>query len=46
MALSWSMDKAGPLCRNADDCAIVFDAIRGADPSDPALSMYIPIVHA
>jgi Asp-tRNA(Asn)/Glu-tRNA(Gln) amidotransferase A subunit family amidase len=35
MALSWSMDKAGPLCRNADDCAIVFDAIRGADPRDP-----------
>jgi Asp-tRNA(Asn)/Glu-tRNA(Gln) amidotransferase A subunit family amidase len=35
MALSWSMDKAGPLCRNADDCAIVFNAIRGADPQDP-----------
>ncbi len=35
MALSWSMDKAGPLCRNADDCAIVFDVIRGADPRDP-----------
>jgi Asp-tRNA(Asn)/Glu-tRNA(Gln) amidotransferase A subunit family amidase len=35
MALSWSMDKAGPLCRNAADCAIVFDAIRGADPADP-----------
>ncbi len=36
MALSWSMDKAGPLCRNAADCAIVFDAIRGRDPADPA----------
>jgi Asp-tRNA(Asn)/Glu-tRNA(Gln) amidotransferase A subunit family amidase len=35
MALSWSMDKPGPLCRNADDCAIVFDAIRGRDPADP-----------
>lgn len=35
MALSWSMDKPGPLCRNADDCAIVFDAIRGHDPADP-----------
>jgi Asp-tRNA(Asn)/Glu-tRNA(Gln) amidotransferase A subunit family amidase len=35
MALSWSMDKAGPLCRNADDCAIVFNVIRGADPRDP-----------
>jgi Asp-tRNA(Asn)/Glu-tRNA(Gln) amidotransferase A subunit family amidase len=35
MALSWSMDKAGPLCRNAEDCALVFDAIRGADPADP-----------
>lgn len=31
MALSWSMDKAGPICRSAQDCAIVFDAIRGSD---------------
>ena len=34
MALSWSMDKVGPLCRSALDCAIVFDAIRGTDPKD------------
>ena len=36
MALAWSMDKAGPLCRNAEDCAVVFDAIRGVDPADPS----------
>ncbi|HKK28168.1 MAG TPA: amidase [Gemmatimonadota bacterium] len=36
MALSWSMDKAGPLCRDAADCALVFDVIRGADPADPS----------
>jgi Asp-tRNA(Asn)/Glu-tRNA(Gln) amidotransferase A subunit family amidase len=36
MALSWSMDKAGPLCRNAEDCALVLEAIRGADPGDPS----------
>lgn len=36
MALAWSMDKPGPLCRTADDCAIVFDAIRGVDTADPA----------
>ncbi len=35
MALSWSMDKPGPMCRNAGDCAIVFEAIRGVDPADP-----------
>ena len=35
MALSWSMDKPGPMCRNAEDCAIVFNAIRGQDPADP-----------
>ena len=35
MALAWSMDKPGPLCRNVDDCAIVFNAIRGRDPADP-----------
>lgn len=34
MALSWSMDKLGPMCRSAEDCALVFDAIHGADPDD------------
>jgi Asp-tRNA(Asn)/Glu-tRNA(Gln) amidotransferase A subunit family amidase len=35
MALSWSMDKIGPIARSVADCAVVFDAIRGADPRDP-----------
>ncbi|MCB0552600.1 MAG: amidase [Phaeodactylibacter sp.] len=35
MALSWSMDKIGPICRTAEDCAIVFEAIRGKDQRDP-----------
>nr|WKN40146.1 amidase [Tunicatimonas sp. TK19036] len=34
MTLSWSLDKIGPICRSAEDAAIVFDAIRGADPND------------
>lgn len=34
MALSWSMDKLGPLCRSAEDCALVYDAIRGPDGRD------------
>ena len=34
MALSWSMDKIGPLCRTVEDCAIIFDAIRGSDGKD------------
>ncbi|MFO7934439.1 MAG: amidase, partial [Bacteroidales bacterium] len=37
MALSWTMDKVGPICRRALDCAIVFDAIRGPDPRDQTL---------
>ncbi|MEM9823823.1 MAG: amidase [Bacteroidota bacterium] len=37
MALSWSMDKIGPLCRNAEDCALVFSAIHGGDPNDRSL---------
>ena len=41
MALSWTMDKLGPMARSAEDCALVFDAIRGADPGDPA-SVDIP----
>jgi Asp-tRNA(Asn)/Glu-tRNA(Gln) amidotransferase A subunit family amidase len=35
MALSWSMDKLGPLCRSAEDCALVLAAIHGADGHDP-----------
>jgi Asp-tRNA(Asn)/Glu-tRNA(Gln) amidotransferase A subunit family amidase len=34
MALSWSMDKLGPLCRAAEDCAIVLSAIYGPDGQD------------
>jgi len=34
MTLSWSLDKVGPICRSAEDAAIVFDAIQGADPND------------
>lgn len=37
MALSWSMDKIGPICRNAEDLAIVFNAIQGSDKSDQSL---------
>lgn len=36
MTLSWSMDKLGPMARSAEDCALVFDAIRGTDPRDPS----------
>jgi Asp-tRNA(Asn)/Glu-tRNA(Gln) amidotransferase A subunit family amidase len=34
MALSWSMDKLGPICRAAEDCAIVLDTIYGPDGRD------------
>ena len=34
MALSWSMDKIGPICRSVEDCALVFNAIHGADGVD------------
>ena len=35
MALSWTLDKLGPMCRSAKDCGIVFQAIAGHDPLDP-----------
>src|SRR5207248_8107711 len=34
MALSWSMDKLGPICRSVEDCALVLDAIQGRDGRD------------
>ena len=37
MALSWSMDKIGPICRCAEDLAIVFNAIHGKDGIDQTL---------
>jgi Asp-tRNA(Asn)/Glu-tRNA(Gln) amidotransferase A subunit family amidase len=37
MALSWSMDKIGPICRSAEDLAIVFNAISGPDGIDQTL---------
>ncbi len=40
MALSWTMDKIGPIGRSANDCALVFDAIRGKDEKDQTTTDY------
>ena len=37
MALSWSMDKLGPICRSVEDCALVLSAIYGPDGQDRAV---------
>ncbi len=37
MALSWTMDKIGPIARSADDAARVLDAIKGVDGRDPTV---------
>lgn len=34
MALSWSQDKLGPICRAVEDCALALDAIYGPDGED------------
>jgi aspartyl-tRNA(Asn)/glutamyl-tRNA(Gln) amidotransferase subunit A len=36
MALSWTMDKIGPMCRSAEDCGLVLSVIAGGDSRDPA----------
>ena len=41
MALCWSLDKIGPICRTVEDCALVLAAINGADPGDPS-SLDVP----
>jgi Asp-tRNA(Asn)/Glu-tRNA(Gln) amidotransferase A subunit family amidase len=38
MALSWTMDKLGPMCRSVEDCAAVFNAIRGPDGKDRSVA--------
>jgi Asp-tRNA(Asn)/Glu-tRNA(Gln) amidotransferase A subunit family amidase len=35
MVLCWSLDKAGPICRSAEDDAIVYYYIKGTDGKDP-----------
>jgi aspartyl-tRNA(Asn)/glutamyl-tRNA(Gln) amidotransferase subunit A len=35
MALCWTLDKLGPMCRSADDCGLVLAAIAGRDEKDP-----------
>ena len=37
MALSWSMDKIGPMGRAVEDCAVIFNAIYGSDGRDGAV---------
>ena len=36
MALSWTLDKIGPMARNAHDCGTILNAIAGHDPDDPS----------
>ena len=38
MALSWTMDKLGPIARSAEDCAIVLEAIHGPDGKDTSVA--------
>ncbi len=38
MALSWTMDKIGPLCRGVEDCALVLNAIHGPDGYDRSVT--------
>ncbi|MGH7826902.1 MAG: amidase [Candidatus Binatia bacterium] len=40
--LSWSLDHAGPMARNVEDCAVLLQAIAGYDPKDPA-SANVPV---
>ncbi|HUQ41690.1 MAG TPA: amidase [Candidatus Limnocylindrales bacterium] len=38
MALSWTLDKIGPMARTADDCSLVLEAIAGPDANDASSS--------
>ncbi len=38
MALSWTMDKLGPLARTAEDCGLILEAVAGQDDHDPTTS--------
>jgi aspartyl-tRNA(Asn)/glutamyl-tRNA(Gln) amidotransferase subunit A len=36
MTLCWTLDRLGPMCRSADDCGLVLEAMAGHDPCDPS----------
>lgn len=36
MTLCWTLDRLGPMCRSADDCGLVLEAITGFDARDPS----------
>jgi Asp-tRNA(Asn)/Glu-tRNA(Gln) amidotransferase A subunit family amidase len=38
MALSWTMDKIGPMCRSVEDCVLVLNAIYGSDGKDDTVN--------
>lgn len=42
MAAGWTLDKVGPMCRSAEDCALVLAAIAGPDGRDLAVPDGIP----
>lgn len=43
MALCWSLDKIGPICRTVEDCMLVLAAINGGDEDDPSsITMPLP----
>lgn len=44
MALSWTMDKIGPLARTAEECALVLAALAGPDAGDPTTAAAAPFV--
>lgn len=45
MALSWTLDKLGPMARTADDCGLALQVMAGPDPADPTLSgkRFVPL---
>lgn len=45
MALCWSLDKLGPICRTAADTLLVLSVINGEDSGDPA-SFAAPLAYA
>jgi aspartyl-tRNA(Asn)/glutamyl-tRNA(Gln) amidotransferase subunit A len=43
MAIAWTMDKLGPMCRTADDCGLVLSVIAGHDQKDhDSVSVHVP----
>ena len=42
LPLAESLDTPGPMCRDVEDAALLYDLLQGPDPLDPLTAVPVP----